>query len=79
LRKEGEQVGVNLVGVSCWHSVRVSRIDLQLGAFDNFGGLKCGGANRHDLIIVAVKDKSGTSNFFKSSVKSVSEKALMQS
>jgi hypothetical protein len=34
---------------------------------------------RHDLVVVAVDDQVGTSNFLRSPVKSVSENALMQS
>jgi hypothetical protein len=37
------------------------------------------GVDRHDLVVVAVDDSVGTSNFFRSCVKSVSENALMHS
>ena len=55
-------------------------INFQHGSLDQLGREKSRGADRHDLVVVAVKDqRRHTSNFLRSSVKSVSENALMQS
>lgn len=52
--------------------------DLKRCVFENLGRQQRGIRNRYDLVIVTVQNQVGTSNLFRSSVRSVSEKALMQ-
>jgi hypothetical protein len=65
--------------MGCRHSVRESLVHLERAVFDQFGGKQCRAGNGNDLVIISVLDHDGTSIFFKSFVKSVSDKALMQS
>ena len=55
--EECEQVGVDLVLVGRAQAVRQARIDFQRGAFDDLGREHGRGADRHDLIVVAVHDE----------------------
>src|ERR1700681_3083459 len=55
LPDEGQQLFVHLVFQRRTHSMRSPRINLENGAFYDFGRQKRRGANRHDLIVIAVK------------------------
>ena|SRR5580698_1347189 len=77
--KEGEQVSVDLIRQRGAHSVRASRNELELRVLYKLGGESSGISEGHDLVRIAVENQRGTSIFLRSSVKSVSEKALMQS
>ena len=76
---EIEQVSVDLVCVGCGHPVRKPGIHLQCGVLHNLRGHQTRRTDGHDLIIVAMKDEGWHIELLQSSVKSVSEKALMQS
>src|SRR6266705_1755674 len=41
------------------HAVRKSGINLQSRSLHQFGGMKCCGADRHDLIVISVKNERG--------------------
>src|SRR5437588_9521482 len=53
-----QQVGVDLVRVGCGHPVRKTWIDLQRGVLHNLRGHQSRRTDRHDLIVVAVKNES---------------------
>ena len=55
--EECQQVGVDLVLEGRAHAVRRARIDLQRGALDELGREQRRGADRHDLVVVAVQDQ----------------------
>src|SRR6266566_590377 len=59
LLDEREQVGIDLVGVRCRHSMRKTRIHLQRGILHELCGLRGRCADGHDLIIVTMKNESG--------------------
>jgi hypothetical protein len=59
--------------------VRQALVDLELRTRHQLGRQQGRIGDRHDLVVVAVHDEVGTSIFFRSSVKSVSENALTQS
>src|SRR5690348_17308886 len=54
---EPEHVGIDLLGMSCRHSVREARIDLKSRALHELRGLQRCGADRHDLVVVSVKNE----------------------
>ncbi len=54
---EREQVLVDLVLVRRAHAVRRALVDLQRRALDDLGREQRRGADRHDLIVVAVQDQ----------------------
>ena len=76
--EERQQVRVDHVVVRP-HAVIEPRVDLKLGVLDQLVRQHRAGADRYDLVVVAVQISVGTSIFLRSSVKSVSEKALMPS
>jgi hypothetical protein len=53
---EFKQVGVDLVFVCCAQAVRRAFVNIQLRVFYQLCRKQCRIANRHDLIVVAVKD-----------------------
>src|SRR6266487_4192415 len=54
---EGEQVRVDLILQRRAHAVGRARIDLQLRVLDDLGRKHGGRADRHDLVVIAVKDQ----------------------
>jgi len=54
---EREQISVDLVLVRRAHAVRQARVDFQRGALDDLGRKHGRGADRHDLVVVAVHDE----------------------
>ena len=56
--EKGEQVIVELVLVRPGQSMGCAWINLQGGVLDEFGGGVSRGANRHNLVVVAVDDES---------------------
>ena len=79
LSLEGEQFCVDLILMCGGDAVRRSREVDVLRALDELCRLHCRILHRNDLVVLAVKHQVGTSNFLRSSVKSVSEKALILS
>src|SRR5438445_3069444 len=55
--EEREQIRVDSVFVGRAHAVRQARIDFQRGALDDLGRELGRGADRHDLVVVAVQDQ----------------------
>ena len=55
--QEGQQVGVELLLVCAGEAVGRARIDLQGGVLDNLRGEEGRGADRHDLVVVAMEDQ----------------------
>ena len=55
--QEGEQVGVQLVPVRFGKAVRRARVDLQGPVPNELRRGEGGGADRHDLVFVAMHDK----------------------
>src|SRR5258708_19899019 len=55
--QECKQLRVNLVLECGAHAVRCARNDFQSGALDQLRRKKRRGADRHDLIVVSVKDE----------------------
>src|SRR4029077_6624432 len=78
LLDEREQIRVDSVFVGRAHAVRPARIDFQGGAFDDLGREQGRGADRYDLIVIAMHDERRHVEFLRSSVRSVSENALIQ-
>src|ERR1035438_9992817 len=56
---EAQQILVYTVFQRRTHSVRSSRDDYELGALDDLGRQERRSADRHDLVVVAVKDQGG--------------------
>src|SRR5271166_5628378 len=56
--EEREQIGIDLVLESRAHPVGRARIDLQRRALDELRGEHGRGADRHDLVVVAMQDQS---------------------
>jgi hypothetical protein len=77
--QELQHVGVDLICIRGEHAVWFAGIENRLGTLNEPHRFLRGIVDRNDLVIFAVENQLGTSNFFRSSVKSVSEKALMQS
>ena len=77
--KESEHIFVDLSGIGRAHPVWEPGIDLERGVLYQLCRQEGRVCNGDDLIIIAVKMSVGTSIFLRSSVKSVSENALMQS
>ena len=57
LLEEGEQVGVDPIFMGRAQAVRRTFVDLQLSVSDQLGGEQGRGADRHDLVIVAMHDE----------------------
>src|ERR1019366_8959940 len=55
--EECQQVGIELLLVSLGQAVGCACIDLQSRVFDEFRRGKSGGADRYDLVVIAVKDQ----------------------
>ncbi len=55
--EEREQILVDLVLEGRAHAVRRALVDLQRGALDDLGREQGRGADRHDLVVVAVQDQ----------------------
>jgi hypothetical protein len=55
--QEGEQVGADLVLVSCAQAVRGAVVDFQGRALDELGLEQARGGERHDLVVVALHDE----------------------
>ena len=55
--QEGQQVLVDLVLVGRAQAVRGTLVDLQGRALDEFGLELAGGGERHDLVVVTLKDE----------------------
>src|SRR5713226_10467972 len=55
--EEREQIRIDLVLVGRAHAVRQPRIDFQRGSLNQLGGEKGRGADRHDLVIVAMEEE----------------------
>ena len=83
LLDEVEEVLFELLLVGSLEAVRRSGIDLQAGVFQQRCGLGGGRPDRNDLVVLTMRHEDGNvdllSIFFRSSVKSVSENASMQS
>jgi hypothetical protein len=75
---EAQDVRVNHIRMSCRHAVWESLVHLERGMVDQLGG-KAESAMGTIWSSSPCWIRTGTSIFFKSSLKSVSEKALMQS
>ena len=54
---EREQIRIDQILMGRAHAVRQARVDFQRGAIDDLGRGQSRGADRHDLIIVAVHDE----------------------
>jgi hypothetical protein len=54
--EKGEQVGIELVFARVGETVRATRVDFQGRVLDEFGRGVSRGADRHDLVVVAVDD-----------------------
>ena len=54
---EGEEVGVDDVGVDLAHAVGEAWIDLELGVLHDLGRLQTGGNDGNDLVVFAVEDE----------------------
>src|ERR1700686_3086078 len=57
--QEGQQVGIDLVGIGCGHPVPKPWIHLKRRTLHKLRGLQSRCADRHDLVIVAMKNESG--------------------
>jgi hypothetical protein len=79
LLSQREEVGIDLVRRSRRHSVREARIHPKHRTLTSFADLQRRRADGYDLVIVAVKNESGHVELLRSSVMSVSEKALVHS
>src|SRR5690242_11103498 len=62
--EERKQIRIDLVFVSRAQAVRRAFIDFQCGARDELGREQRRGANRHDLVIIAVHDERGYGDLF---------------
>src|ERR1035437_6302443 len=58
-REKSQQIGVHFVLVGRAQAVRRAWIGFQRGPFDQLGREQGRGADRHDLVVVAVDDESG--------------------
>src|SRR5262249_5918372 len=59
LLQKSQQVCIDLVRVGCWHSVRETWINLERGTLHQLSGLQRSRGNRHDLVIVTMKNERG--------------------
>ena len=76
---ELEQVGIEAILERGREAVPGAFVDLQRRLLDDLRGQERRRADRHDLIVVAVDDQRRDVDLLRSSVRSVSEKTLMQS
>src|SRR5688500_15905328 len=58
-RQEGQQVGVELFLVGAVETVRRPGVDLELGTLHQVDRLPSGRDDRHDLVVVPVRDERG--------------------
>ena len=77
--EEGQQVFVELLLVRDGEAMGRTRIDLQGRVLDDFGREQGRVGNGHDLVVVTMDNQGRHVERLRSSVCSVSEKALMQS
>src|ERR1035437_7873135 len=61
--EECQQVGIELLLVSLGQAMGCARINLQSRVLDEFRRGKTSGADRHDLVVVAVHDEGGHVEF----------------
>ena len=76
---ERKQIGVDLICMRGRHAMRKTRIKLRRGIFEQLGGKRTSIREGHDLIVLAVHHQCRRIDLLEVLVKSVSEKALMQS
>ena len=65
LSEKLEQIGIELIFVRVGKTVRGTRVNLQGRVLDEFGRSERRGANRHDLVVVAMDDQCWHVEFFK--------------
>jgi hypothetical protein len=76
---EGQEVLVDRVGLGGEHAMREAGVELQRGILQELGLEQGSPFVGNDLIVVPYITSVGTSILFRSSVRSVSENALMPS
>jgi hypothetical protein len=59
LLEKREQIGIDLVGLGCGHTMRKTRIHLKNRTLHQLRGLLGRSPDRYDLVIVAMKDQCG--------------------